>query len=255
MASHVVLQQPARRIISLAPDITEILFAIGAGEQVVGTVGGDFPLAAQKILRVGTYTGLDREAMLALQPDLIISWHGAFRRELSFFRSMNIPIYVTHPEQLSDVARTIRNIGCLTDHSKKADTLANQLLKETNQLKEIYQRKKRMKVFYQIGNSLFTINQHSWINQIIELCGGQNIFRNNRFVAAAVNLEEVIIANPEMIISDGNKSWSRSSQIFRGTRAFQSHFLFHINPDLTERAGPRLIDGAKQVCIMIDKAR
>lgn len=247
----ITLQKPAQRIISLAPDITEILFVIGAGSSVVGVISGsDYPVAAKTIPIVGSYTGLDLERILLLRPDLIITWSHTFDRALLTLKRFGIPVYVTLPHQLQDVAHTMQQLGVLTGHEKQSDQVAKQYLSQLNQLKIRYKKKLPVSVFYQIGDySLITINKKSWINEAITVCGGRNVFANAIAAAPEVSWEAIVTANPEVIISDAtNANWSSRWQAWPKISAVQHKKLYNINSDLLERAGPRLIKGVERLC-------
>lgn len=245
------LNSPAKQIISLAPDTTETLFAIGAGKQIVGVIkGSDYPKAATKIPIVGSYTGLDLEKIISLQPDLIVVWGDTFARQLNTLKKSGIPIYTSNPQTLADIPKTMRNLACLTGQQAKGEAQAQQFSAGITKLQKQYQAQKPVRVFYQIGNySLITINKSSWINQVISLCGGRNIFANAQFSAPEVTWEAVVVANPQVIISDAiNSDWKKSWYKHTEISAVKHNFLFSINPDLLERAGPRLVMGATQMC-------
>ncbi len=245
------LSTPAQRIISLAPDITETLFAISAGNHIIGVVqGSDFPEAARKIPLVGSYSGLDLERIASLRPDLIVTWSQAFSRQLAALKMLGIPIYTTSPRRLEDIPHTMKNLGCLAGTFPNAQSVANQYEHRLALLHKRYHRQDELTVFYQIGTySLITINQDSWINQAISLCGGRNIFAQTKWIAPEVSWESVITANPQVILSDANdENWTKRWNAWPTLSAVKQHFLFSVNPDLISRAGPRLLDGVEQIC-------
>jgi iron complex transport system substrate-binding protein len=254
----VSLKNPAQRIISLAPDITEILFAVGAGSQVVGVIkGSDFPAAARKLPIVGSYTGVDLERVVALHPDLIIAWHGTFLRELAVLHKMGIPVYLTKPRRLEDIPRTMRHLGVLAGSNANALQAAATYTQRLQALKLQFQQRSPVTIFYQIGDmSLMTVNKDSWINQAITLCGGRNVFAQMKSIAPTVDWEAVVTANPEVIISDAEQAdWKTRWQRWQRINAVKHQFLFRIDPSLIERASPRLIEGAKQICTALQQAR
>lgn len=252
----IALKKSAKRIISLAPDITESLFAIGAGKNIIGAVGGDYPSAARSILSVGSYTGLDLERIILLHPDLIITWKHSFQRQLAILKKLGIPVYTTDPKRLEDIPHHMMNMGCLTGNEKNAKRQADDFFKELAALKARFQQQKPITVFYQIGSySLITINQDSWINQVITLCGGQNVFAHATLAAPEISMEALITANPEVIITDAMEGQHKTTPVFNDLPAVRRHLLFHVHPDLLERAGPRLLTGARQVCEALQAAR
>lgn len=262
LGHHIQLINPAKRIISLAPDISEILFAIGAGQDVKGVVkGSDYPESSKQIPVVGSAFALDLERLASLKPDLIVMWACQSNKQIELLKTLEIPIYMTQPKRLSDVARTMMHLGTLTGHEKNASLAANNYLQELRKLKLQYHHAKSVNVFYQIGaQALFTINKDSWINQAIELCGGHNIFADNRLVSAEVDMEAVISRAPEVMISDSQShkhhaNWQNRWQAYPEIPAVRQKKLFSIDPDLIDRAGPRLAVGVAKVCHFIDQAR
>ena len=252
------LARPAQRIISLAPDITETLFAIGAGHRVVGVVrGSDYPLTARTIPLIGSYMGIDIERILALHPDLIVTWSNTFFRQLQVLRKFGIAVYTTQPRHLEDVPRAMRNLGCLTGLEHAANYVADNFSAQLAQIREHYETQKPVTVFYQIGAySLLTINKESWINQVIVLCGGRNVFAEATFITPEVDWEAIIAQNPQAVLNGAvddkwKKRWIERSEL----SAVKSQSLFTVNPDWIERAGPRLLKGILQICHQLQSVR
>lgn len=256
---HIIhLNKPAQRIISLAPDITENLFAIGAGNNIVGVIqGSDYLLAAKDVTQVGSYAGIDLEKIIALHPDLIVSWNNTFLKQINALKQFGIPIYTTNPRYLEDIPRTLKNLACLTGYDSQGQIAANKFTQDLAILRAKYQAKKRISVFYQIGSyALITINKDSWINQAIDLCGGKNVFANMHFIAPEVTWEAVILANPQVIITDAsNADWKERWQQWQQITAVKQQLLFSIDADLLSRAGPRLLEGTQQLCRDLELAR
>lgn len=250
------LSHPARRMIVLSPDLTENIFAIDAGDAVIGVIqGSDYPSAAQKIAVVGTYSGIDLERIVTLKPDLIVTWKYAFPRQLAALKQLGIPVYVSAPRQLEDVPRLMRNLGCLSGKNVQAESAAKQFEGEMAALAKV--KRVPLSVFFQIGDqALMTINRDSWINQVMSLCGGKNIFADARAVAPEVSREAVLAADPDVILADSDSQSSlKSWQAWPQMKAVKSHHLYVVHPDWISRAGPRLTLGAKQICAYFDAAR
>lgn len=247
------------RIISLAPDITENLFAVDAAHQIVGVIKeSNYPEAAKHLPIVGSYTGLDLEKIVSLHPDLIIVWGQTFTRQLTLFQQLNIPVYVVDPHHLTDIPHTLQQLGCLTGNKIAAKKSADKFAQQLKKLQQNNATQQPVRVFYQLGAySLFTINHTSWIDEAITLCGGKNIFADMRMNGAEVTWEAVVMANPEVVINDSGESapanvaWKDTWQRHDSINAVRQHALFSINPDLIERAGPRLTQGVNKVCHLI----
>lgn len=250
----VQLSKPAQRIVSLSPDLTESLFAIGAGEHVVGVIReSDYPLKASQLTKIGSYASLDLEKIYALHPDLIVTWGNNFPRQMAEFKKWGLPVYVSNPKRLTDIPRTLKNLGCLAGTQKQANQVANEFSARVEKLSQQYHSTKPIRVFYQLGSySLLTINHESWINEIISLCGGENLFANIKLPTAEITWEAVITANPEIIISDAQtKTWQMRWQKWQTVSAVKNKKLYSIHPDLIDRPGPRLIEGAETICALI----
>jgi len=258
--SHtVILSHPPKRIISLAPDLTELLFAAGAGQYIVGVMkGSDYPSAAKKIPVIANYNALNIEAILALHPDLIVAWkQNSYASQLRLLQRFNIPVYFSDQHDLSDIPNTLQRLGVLSGTEKIANHAAEKFHIRYVELQKKYAHHKPISVFYQLwSHPLMTVNKTSWINQIITLCGGKNIFADVKNPTPQINLEAVIVANPDIILSsDSSPGWKIRWQQWSQMTAVRQKHLFTVEPDLLERAGPRLLEGADRVCQFLQAAR
>lgn len=254
--SNIKLPHSAERIIVLSPDLVETMFAIGAGSHVIGVVqGSDFPAQARKISTVGSYSGVDLERIVTLHPDLIVTWKYAFPRQVAALRQLGIPVYISAPKKLEDVPHLMRQLGCLMGKKVAAEKAAQQFEDDLHALASV--KRKPVSVFFQIGEyALITINHDSWINQVMALCGGRNIFADAKTISPEVSREAVLAANPDVILADaGTDSWKKSWRAWPEIKAVRHQHLFTVDPDLIARAGPRLTLGARQVCAYLDAAR
>jgi iron complex transport system substrate-binding protein len=256
------LKQPAQRIISLTPHMTELLFAAGAGGQVVGTVEySNYPPAAQRIARVGDSAQLDLERIVTLKPDLIVVWqYGNAQRQLEKLLRLGIPVYYNEPRRLSDIARAIEQLGRLAGTEPVAHPAARAFLARAAALRQSYARRALVSVFYQIWDKpLMTVNGEHLISDVIRLCGGQNVFADLKPLTPEIATEAVLAADPEAIGGvtaeagqagnlDGWKQWPRLKAVARDN-------LFVIHADLISRNTPRILDGAQQLCEQLDAAR
>jgi iron complex transport system substrate-binding protein len=259
-AGHRVhLTKPAKRIISLAPDMTELLFAAGAGDAVVGVMkGSDYPLAAKKLPIVANYNLLNIEAILGLHPDLIVAWSGGMSAtQRQQIQSLGIPVFFSDQHAITDIPQTLKKLGCLAGTENIANHAAVNFSKEYEQLAQRYSQQSKLTVFYEMWHApLMTAGPSSWIHQIITLCGGKNIFANAVGAAPQVNIEAVLAANPEGILGSASKvQWQLSWQQWPTLTAVKKQQIYTVPADWLERAGPRLILGAKAVCEDLSRAR
>ena len=258
----VTLKQPARRIVTLAPHLAETLFAAGAGDRLVGTVDySDYPDAAKKVPRVGGYSRVDLEAVIALKPDLIIAWYsGNAPANVEKLRGFGFPVYVSQPDRIEDVAREIERIGRLAGTSPAADAAAESFRTRLDGLRREYEKKARVRTFYQIWKQpLSTVGGRQIISSVIRLCGGENVFGDLQALAPVVSVEAVVAADPEVIVASGmgeaRPEWLDDWKRWQAITAVARNNLFFVPPELIQRHTPRLLDGAEVLCRHLQSAR
>lgn len=256
------LAMPARRIISLSPHITEILFALGAGARIVGTTAqSNYPEAARQIQRIGDYQGLDIEAIVALQPDLIISWpSGNPQRQLQTLKQLGLPLFASDPQRLKDIPGTIQNLGRLTGTDAQAARLAADFQRRLQALRDRYRNKAPVAVFVQLwAQPLITVNDRQLISDVIQLCGGRNVFGDLAALAPHVSTEAVLQANPDVIITTAEtgidppalSNWHR----WPALKAIRTGQLYGIDPLIISRPTPDILDGATRMCRILERSR
>lgn len=256
------IQSPAQRIISLAPHITESLFAAGAGDKIIGAVSySDYPEAAKKIPRVGGYPTVDIERIVSLKPDLVIAWSsGNNPKQVEKLISLGLTIFMSEPRYPKDIAKTIQRFGMLAGTNKVASKSFEGFMQHYQSLKKRYSNKEKVKVFYQIWNKpLMTISGSHLISDIIELCGGENVFSKLSILTPRISIESVLASKSEIIVSGGmgkaRPDWLDDWKAWPILPAVKNKQLYFIDPSLMQRVGPRILDGADKLCEFIDKAR
>jgi len=258
----VKLAHPAQRIVSLAPHITELLFAAGVGDRVVGVVAySDFPEAAHKLPRVGGYSNIDMEAVAALKPDLVIAWKSGNRdAHLDKLAALGIPVYLNEPRNLDDVARSLEAFGVLAGIEQPARTAAENFRSRKGELAQRYGERPRVRMFYQIWDKpLMTINDEHLISDVIRLCGGDNVFGKLKQLAPTLGVEGVLAANPEVIVASGmgeaRPDWLDSWRRWPKLAANHAENLYFVPPELIQRHTPRILEGAALLCEQLETAR
>ncbi|MCP5228280.1 cobalamin-binding protein [Accumulibacter sp.] len=256
------LAQPARRIVSLAPHLTETLFAAGAGERIVGSVEySNYPPAAAKIARVGSYSQIDLERVIALRPDLIIAWQsGNAAAHVDRLRALGFPVYVSQPDRIEEVASEIERLGVLAGSAPVAGRAAASFRRRLAALQKRYSRQPPVPTFYQIWKQpLMTVGRRQIISDVIRLCGGENVFGMLETMAPTVTVEAIIAADPEVIVASGmgeqRPDWLDDWQQWTAITAVARGNLFFVPPDLIQRHTPRLLDGAELLCQHLETAR
>jgi iron complex transport system substrate-binding protein len=259
---RISLDRPAQRIISLAPHLTENLFAIGAGERLVGVTSfSDYPPEAANIEVIGSYKDFDIERIVELGPDLVVGWlSGNPVEAVAKLERLGVPVFLSEPRDPPDVAREIRLLGALTGLEPDAKRVSDRFMKTVSALSGKFARRSRVSVFYQVwSDPLITLNGDHLVSKLIDGCGGVNIFDELAPLAPRVSIESVIERNPEAIITGGTgaespnefNAWKR----FPFLIAVQRDNLFHVNADLLQRHTTRLAQGMADLCEQIDRAR
>lgn len=260
------LPGPARRIVSLAPHLTELMYAVGGGDRLVGAVDySDYPPEARRLPRVGSNTNLDLEKIIALKPDLILVWrHGNAGGQIEALKTLHLPLYFSRPAHLEDVAGTLRKFGRLIDRPARGEEAAANFEARIRALRTAYAGRPPVSVFYQAwGSPLMTLSGKSIVDEVITLCGGRNIFASLNVVAPTVSIESVLAAAPQAIVApsigatpsavpladlSGWRKWRKMPAVAAGN-------LFTIDGDLLNRPTPRLAAGATALCQDLEQAR
>ena len=258
----VTLDKPAQRIIALAPHIVENTFSAGAGSKLVGVVSySNFPAAANKIPEVGTYKTVNLEAIMTLQPDLILLWSsGNGMKTLTALEELGLQVYVSEPRELADIATTIRHIAKLAGTEQQGNPEAAHIEQQFDTLKQRYSQQPPVSVFYQVWNEpLQTLNGDHLISKVMNLCGGENSFADAAFLAPKIGVEAVLTRNPDAIVASGmgmaRPDWLDDWKAYPSLRAVQANTLFFVAPDHIQRPTARILLGASALCEQLAIAR
>lgn len=256
------LPQPAKRIVSLAPYLTELIFTAGAGNEVLATsTASNWPPQATNLPRISDDRSIDFERLVKLKPDLILLWHsGTATAMRARAQALGIPVFLSEPRTFEDVATTIERLGVLTDNVKTAQIKANEVRHEASKLAYRYAKKSPVSVFYQVWpRPLMTLNGQHFISHIIRLCGGENIFSKSKISVPIVDIEAVVTANPEVILTTKSNqhppldfsTWQHLPQM----TATQNGAFVALDPDLLTRPTPRALLATYQLCKVLDTVR
>jgi len=267
------LGRPVRRIISLAPSLTEVLYEAGAGDRLVGTVDySDYPAEARKVLRIGSNQSLDLERIASLGPDLALVWsNGNSARQLEQLAKLGIPLFYLAPRHIQDIPGELERVGQLAGTGTIAHAAAERFRARYASLRARYAERPEVRVFYQVAfNPLLTINDQQIISDAIHLCGGSNVFGKESMLVPKLSTESVVAANPDVILTShwdaedhasgsavrapegpGLKMWTQFSTM----KAARTGQLWLVPGDLISRQGPRILDGAQAICTALDEVR
>lgn len=255
------LREPATRLITLAPHLTELVFAAGAGDLLIATGAySEFPEAAKSLPRIGDAFRIDMERIIALQPELILAWDsGNPRLAIGQLRALGLPTWTLEIRQPGEIAVTLQQIGEATGRVDSGRRAAVRFMSRLNRLASRYSEGAPLDYFYQVEQKpLFTINGTHLISQVLSLCGGRNIFGDESALAFQVTHEAVVLANPHALFApavtgqaDPLAEWKQ----WPGLTAVRHGALFLLPADEISRATPRLLDAAEIACRLLDGLR
>jgi iron complex transport system substrate-binding protein len=250
--------QQGERIISVAPNLTELLYAAGAADQLVAVSEfSDYPEAAKSLPRIGDAFRLDYERIVALAPTVAVIWESGTPPEVrTRLEDLGIRVVGIPTLKLDDIAVGLETLGALAGTEEVAAAAAAAFRADIAGLRAAYRERPKLRVFVQIDDApLFTVGSTHLISEIIELCGGSNVFADSTAVALPVDLESVLVRAPQMILSIGDgdpvEFWAR----FGGLAAVATGSVYHAPADLLARPSPRISQGAAEVCSELDDAR
>ncbi|TCV99204.1 vitamin B12 ABC transporter substrate-binding protein BtuF [Biostraticola tofi] len=239
----------AHRVISLAPHTTELAYAAGMGDVLVAvSAWSDYPPPARQLEQVASWQGVNIERIMALKPDLILAWRGGNpQRAMEQLAAFSIPVVYIDPGSIADIARALDNLARYSPHPEQAHQAARQLLKGEAELKQRYAGLRHRRVFMQFGTQpLFTAAGDTLQSRVLSLCGATNVFSHSPVPWPQVGREQVLLRKPEAIVTIGNQDRSEAIRQF-----WAPHLkvpVITIKEDWFSRAGPRMLDGAEQLC-------
>jgi len=251
---------PARRIVTLTPGLTELIYAVGAQQWLLATVEySDYPQAAQNIPRIGDAFHVDMEKLLALRPDLVLVWtSGTPASTVEQIRALGLRVESIDVRHLSEISTSLLRIGELTGMQANAQQVAQAFERGMQALRSRYADRATLRVFVEVSRQpLYTVNGWHVLSEVLHSCGGENVFADLDQLAPVVGVEAVLKTDPDVILStEGTlpevwQDWQAWPQL----RAVKQKRLVVVSPDATTRATPRLLQGAQDICHALDRAR
>jgi iron complex transport system substrate-binding protein len=255
------LSAPAQRIVALAPNLTELAYAAGAGQRLVGVARfSDYPAAARRVTQVGDAARVDVERILALKPHLVLAWKsGNQAGDIEKLARLGHVVVVTEPVRLTDIPRLLRIIGALAGTAPTAERAARAFEEAVRSLRARYARTRKVRAFYEVWHRpLITVSGGHMISDVISICGGINVFAATPGLTPTVSLEAVVAAGAEVVLggarsgseADFRREWRQAP-----VAVLRSLPAFYVDPDLIQRQTPRILDGAKSVCAALEQVR
>jgi iron complex transport system substrate-binding protein len=259
--SVITVNRESPRVVALAPHLVELVFAVGAGQQLVGAVEwSDYPPAAEKVPRVGDAFRMDFERIIELQPDLVLAWgSGTPTAAIARLRELGMQVAVLQPEDLESIAVHLEWLGKLLGHSQAGTDAAARFRDEVENLRDEFADTRTLDVFYQIQmQPLYTVSGEHPISEMIVLCGGRNIFADVGQLAPAVTREAVLAENPQVIVSGyaARESGELASwQQWKNLDAVRFDNLLAVDAQALARSTPRMLEAGRELCEHMEKAR
>ncbi|MDP2559708.1 cobalamin-binding protein [Psychrobium sp. 1_MG-2023] len=255
-------QTAPKRIIALSPHSVELLYSLGVGDRIVGTIShADYPEQAKSIEVIGDYKGITLEKVIALKPDLIVTWSGGNKiNQIEQIKQLGFTVVDSNPQSLTEIASNIRHLGNATGQVEQANKIAAGFERELAEITAKYQKKAPIKTFYQLWSKpLMTISEQSWISQYISRCGGINVFADTKTAYPKVSVENVLLSGAEVILVPRDKQ-TRDHELFNWEQwqllpAVKNNHIYYPNATILHRPTPRVIEPMREVCEQINRAR
>ena len=231
------------------------MYAIDAGDRLVAVSEySDYPQAARKLPRIGSAASTDTERIIAFKPDLVLTWKtGTPATTQEYLRRLGLPVFEMEFREIDEIPRGMEILGELTGQGTHANSVARKFRKRVDTLRKTYEKRKSVSVFYQVWDQpLMTVNRDHYISDLIQLCGGRNVFADLHSLVSAVEIESVIGRSPEVIVSasasNHRQQWREQWSRWKIIPAVKNNRMFSISPDLLSRPGPRILQGAGLLC-------
>lgn len=255
-----LLGTPAERVVTLAPSLTELVYAAGAGDKLVAVSAySDFPQGAVAIPQVADAAGIAWESLLAQRPDLVLAWKGGTRQaDIARLNGLGINVFVVDIRQLDDIPRILRNIGKLVSRTDPAEQAAALFENRLAAIRQANAGKRVVSTFFEISlKPLMTVNRDHVISEVIGLCGGRNAFADAPTLVSEPSREALLMRNPEAILhgQSTRRAPRPDPDVYAGLSAYRAGRIYGVNADYVFRPGPRLLLAADEVCTALDRAR
>lgn len=254
------LNVAAPRIVSLAPGATAMLFAAGAGAQIVGTSGySNEPAAAQRIERVGDSQNFDIERILFLHPDVVVVWSGGTSAsQIDKIERVGLPVYRHRIRILADIPDSLRRLGALSGTRPEAQLAADQYARRIAALERRYASAAAGTILIQVWDRpIYTVGRTELMSDVVRICGYQNIYADLNEPGPAVSLESVLARNPDRILAVGSdlpaaNEWLNRWRAYPTLKAVRSGRLMPWADPRLSRLGPSMVEATEALCSALE---
>jgi iron complex transport system substrate-binding protein len=250
LGRKIKIPEKVERVVSLAPNLTENIFAIGAGDRLVGvTTFCNYPEEAQRIAKVGDTMTPNMETIIALKPQIVfVSTASQIETFTKTLEAQNITVFVTNPKDLNGVLANLNQLADIFGTTERASVLLNELQERILAVDEQVQGRPKIKTFVQISKEpLFTIGQESFLTEIIERAGGVSVTKTVATAYPKISKETALALNPEAIILSESPDNTEPNEVFKNSPAIRNKKVFKINADILSRPSPRIVDALEQI--------
>jgi iron complex transport system substrate-binding protein len=249
LGRRVKIPAKVERIISLAPNLTETIFAVGAGEKLVGvTEYCNFPEDAKKVQKVGDTLKPNIEIIIALKPQIVfVSTASQLETFTKTLEQQGISVFITNPNSLDSIYQSIEKIGEIVGTKEKANEVVSSLKKRVAEVEEITKNYDKPKVFVQLDKALYTIGKDSFMTDLIAKAGGESATKDLATAYPKLSKETALALNPDIIILSESPDNNEPNEVFKNSAAVRNGKVFKINADILSRPAPRIVDGLEQI--------
>ena len=256
LGRKIKIPERIERAVSLAPNLTENIFAVGAGDRLVGVTSFcNYPEAANKIQKIGDTINPNMEAIIALKPQVVfVSTASQIENFTKTLEAQNIAVFVTNPKDLNGVLANLQQLGDIFGTQKKTSILLNELQERILAIDEQVRDKQKVKTFVQISKEpLFTIGKDSFLTEIIERAGGISVTKDVATAYPKLSKETALALNPDVLILSESPDNLEPNDVFKNSNAVKNKKVFKINADLLSRPSPRIVDALEQIADALHK--
>ncbi len=249
LGKTVKIPNKIERAVSLAPNLTEIIFAVGAGNKLVGvTEYCNFPEEAQKIQKVGDTLKPNIENIIALKPQIVfVSTASQLETFTKTLEQQGITVFVTNPNNLESIYQSIEKVGEIFEVKDKSSALINGLKQRVTGVEEKAKNSTKPKVFVQLDKALYTIGKDSFITDLIVRAGGESVTKDLATAYPKLSKETALALNPDIIILSESPGNEEPNEAFKNSAAVKNGKVFKINADILSRPAPRIVDALEQL--------
>ncbi len=237
------------KAVSLAPNLTEIIFAVGGGGKLVGvTTFCNYPVAATKIQKIGDTLKPNIETIIALKPDVVfVSTASQLESFTETIEKQGIAVFVTNPSSLKGIYESAKKVGEVFGQETRSEKLIKDMNSRVGEVEKKTKNLEKIKTFVQIDKSLFTIGTESFLTDLIEKAGGISITRNVETAYPKISKEKALALNPDAIILSDSVDNDEPNPVFENSNAVRNKRVYKINADILSRPGPRIVNALEQI--------